>query len=42
MVMNATDMMAGYKGGSNPDTSKPYMMFEGTPYARLMVLFLVS
>ena len=31
MVMNATDMMAGYKGGSNPDTSKPYMMFEGTP-----------
>ena len=37
MVMNATDMMAGYKGGPNPDPTKPYIMWEGTPYAHLMI-----
>jgi hypothetical protein len=37
MVMNAVDMMAGYKGGPNPDTSRPYIMYEGTPYAHLMI-----
>lgn len=37
MVMNATDMMAGYPTDANPDTSKPYVMWPGTPYAHLMV-----
>ena len=30
-------MMAGYTGGPNPDPTKPYIMFEGTPYAHLMI-----
>ena len=37
MVMNAMDMMAGYPAGANPDTSKPYVMWAGTPYQHLMV-----
>jgi hypothetical protein len=37
MVMNATGMMAGYPTDPNPDTSKPYVMWSGTPYAHLMV-----
>jgi hypothetical protein len=37
MVMNATEMMAGYPTDPNPDTSKPYVMWAGTPYAHLMV-----
>ena len=37
MVMNATEMMAGYTGGPNPDQTKPYIMWEGTPYAHLMI-----
>jgi hypothetical protein len=28
---------SGYPGGPNPDTSKPYIMFGGTPYAHIMV-----
>jgi hypothetical protein len=27
---------SGYPGGPNPDTSKPYVMFAGTPYAHIM------
>jgi hypothetical protein len=37
MIMNATGMMAGYPTDANPDTSKPYVMWPGTPYAHLMV-----
>lgn len=37
MVVNAMDMMAGYSGGASPDTAKPYIMWEGTPYAHLMI-----
>ncbi|MGB8315771.1 MAG: hypothetical protein WCE69_14935 [Aestuariivirga sp.] len=37
MVMNAMDMMAGYPAEAKPDTSKPYVMWAGTPYRHLMV-----
>jgi hypothetical protein len=28
---------SGYPGGPNPDTSRPYVMFAGTPYAHIML-----
>lgn len=37
MIMNAMDMMAGYPTDPKPDTSKPYVMWAGTPYQHLMV-----
>ena len=37
MIMNAVDSMAGYPTDAKPDTSKPYVMWHGTPYAHLMV-----
>ncbi len=37
MVLNATDLMAGYPADAMPDTSAPYVMWAGTPYAHLMV-----
>lgn len=37
MVLNAVDMMAGYPKDANPDTTKPYVMWPGTPYAHLMI-----
>jgi hypothetical protein len=37
MIMNATDVMAGYPTDADPDTTKPYVMWAGTPYAHLMV-----
>ena len=37
MIMNAMDMMAGYPTDAKPDTSKPYVMWAGTPYQHLMV-----
>jgi hypothetical protein len=37
MVMNAMDLMAGYPTAAQPDTSKPYVMWHGTPYAHLMI-----
>jgi hypothetical protein len=37
MVMNATGLMAGYPSDANPDTTKPYIMWSGTPYAHLMI-----
>jgi hypothetical protein len=37
MIMNAMDMMAGYPAEAKPDTSRPYVMWAGTPYAHLMV-----
>lgn len=37
MVVNATDMMAGYPASEVPDTAAPYIMWAGTPYAHLMI-----
>ncbi len=37
MVMNATDLMQGYPTSADPDTTMPYVMWAGTPYAHLMV-----
>ena len=37
MIMNAMDMMAGYPTDAKPDTSRPYVMWAGTPYQHLMV-----
>ncbi len=37
MVLNAVDMMAGYPTDAAPDTSKPYVMWAGTPYQHLMI-----
>jgi hypothetical protein len=37
MVVNAMDVMAGYPESAAPDTSQPYVMWAGTPYAHLML-----
>ncbi len=37
MVVNAMDVMAGYPTDPMPDTSMPYVMWAGTPYAHLMI-----
>lgn len=37
MIVNAMDMMKGYPTDPKPDTSKPYVMWPGTPYAHLMI-----
>ena len=37
MLVGSTAALAGYKGGANPDTKAPYIMWEGTPYAHLMI-----
>lgn len=36
MIMGATTMMEGYPASADPDTSKPYVMWAGTPYAHIM------
>jgi hypothetical protein len=37
MVVGAPSLTAIYKGGEEPDTGAPYVMWAGTPYAHLMV-----
>ena len=37
VVGPAAAAMPGYPAGPNPDTSKPYTMWGGTPYAHLMI-----
>lgn len=37
MVVGSKDVLAGYPSGAKPDTSAPYVMWAGTPYAHLMV-----
>lgn len=37
VVGHAASMMAGYARGAHPDTTKPYVMWAGTPYAHLMI-----
>ena len=36
MIIGATEMLSGYPATPDPDTSKPYIMWAGTPYAHLM------
>ncbi len=37
MVVGSKELLAGYPSGAKPDTSVPYVMWAGTPYAHLMV-----
>lgn len=37
MVVGSREILAGYPTGPKPDTSAPYVMWAGTPYAHLMV-----
>jgi hypothetical protein len=37
MVVGASTMMQGYPTAADPDTSKPYVMWAGTPYEHLMI-----
>jgi hypothetical protein len=37
MIVNATDLMKGYPKDPKPNTSAPYIMWAGTPYAHLMI-----
>jgi hypothetical protein len=37
MVVGSKEILSGYPSGPTPDTSAPYVMWAGTPYAHLMV-----
>lgn len=37
MIFNAPDLIVGYPEEAMPDTTRPYVMFPGTPYAHLMM-----
>ncbi|MEQ7874340.1 hypothetical protein ABDK56_10095 [Sphingomonas sp. ASV193] len=38
MILNAAvASSSGYPGGAKPDTTRPYVMFGGTPYAHIML-----
>jgi len=37
MVVGSKEILAGHPSGPQPDTSVPYVMWAGTPYAHLMV-----
>jgi len=37
MIVGSKAMLAGYPTAAKPDTSAPYVMWAGTPYAHLMV-----
>ncbi|MCC6305266.1 MAG: hypothetical protein IT545_08735 [Rhodobacteraceae bacterium] len=37
MLMNAVPMMSGYPTDARPDTTKPFVMWAGTPYQHLMI-----
>lgn len=37
MVVGADSLLANYPTGARPDTSRPYVMWAGTPYAHLMI-----
>jgi len=37
MVVGSASLLAGYPAGAKPDTSRPYVMWSGTPYAHLMI-----
>lgn len=37
MIVGSKEVLTGYPRGVKPDTSVPYVMWDGTPYAHLMV-----
>ena len=37
MIVGSKEILAGMPSGPSPDTSVPYVMWAGTPYAHLMV-----
>jgi hypothetical protein len=37
MIVGSKEILAGHPSGPKPDTSAPYVMWAGTPYAHLMV-----
>jgi hypothetical protein len=37
MVVGSKEILAGQPASAKPDTSAPYVMWAGTPYAHLMV-----
>jgi hypothetical protein len=37
MVVGSPEILAGYPAGADPDTTQPYVMWAGTPYAHLMI-----
>jgi hypothetical protein len=37
MVVGAPSLLTNYPSGAAPDTSQPYVMWPGTPYAHLMI-----
>ena len=37
MVVGSDSILRGHPSGPTPDTSRPYVMWAGTPYAHLMV-----
>lgn len=37
MIVNFADTMQGYPEDPTPDTTRPYVMWAGTPYAHLMI-----
>ena len=37
MIVGSKEILAGYPSGAKPDTTAPYVMWAGTPYAHLMV-----
>jgi hypothetical protein len=37
MIVGSKEILAGYPTGTKPNTSAPYVMWAGTPYAHLMV-----
>lgn len=37
MVVGNQEMLTHYPSGADPDTSQPYVMYAGTPYAHLMM-----
>ena len=37
MMVGSKEALAGYPSGAKPDTTAPYVMWAGTPYAHLMI-----
>jgi hypothetical protein len=37
MVVGSDSILSGYPAGRRPDTSQPYVMWSGSPYAHLMI-----
>ena len=37
MLVGSAKALAGYPSGDAPDTTAPYVMWSGTPYAHLMI-----